>query len=146
MEQLDPGLRREVAGAPVARLATVRPDGRPHVVPITFALDGDVIVTAVDHKPKTTTSLQRLRNIDANPVASVLVDHYDDDWSRLWWARGDGRARILVEGAERERAVERLVDKYVPYRDRPPRGPVIEVQVDRWAWWSAGDGPLPSDR
>ncbi|HEX2063319.1 MAG TPA: TIGR03668 family PPOX class F420-dependent oxidoreductase [Acidimicrobiales bacterium] len=142
MEQLDPELRHEVAEAPVARLATVRPDGRPHVVPITFALDGDVIVTAVDHKPKTTTSLQRLRNIDAHPVASVVVDHYEDDWSRLWWVRGDGTARIVTEGPERERAVERLVDKYSPYRQNPPLGPVIRVDVDRWASWSAG-GALP---
>ena len=136
MEQLDRELRQRVARARVARLATVRPDGRPHVVPITFALEGDAVVTAIDHKPKTTMSLQRLRNIEARPVASVLVDHYDDDWSRLWWARGDGEARILSEGAERERAVERLVEKYEPYVDSRPRGPVIVVAVSRWSWWS----------
>ncbi len=137
MEELDAELRRRVTQAPVARLATVRPDGRPHVVPITFALDGETIVTAIDHKPKTTTSLQRLRNIDAHPVASVVVDHYDEDWSRLWWVRGDGAARIVPDGPGRERAVERLVDKYLPYRDRPPEGPVIAVTVERWASWSA---------
>ncbi len=137
MEQLVPELRERVARARVARLATVRPDGQPHVVPITFALEGDTVVTAVDHKPKTTTSLQRLRNVEARPVASVLVDHYDDDWSRLWWVRGDGDVRILSEGAERERAVERLVEKYEAYRDSPPRGPAIVVAVSRWSSWSA---------
>jgi PPOX class probable F420-dependent enzyme len=114
----------------------VRPDGHPHVVAITFALLGDAVVTAIDHKPKTTTSLQRLRNIEARPVASVLVDHYEHDWSRLWWVRGDGAARVVAEGQEREQAVERLVEKYGPYRDSPPGGPVIVVTVSRWASWS----------
>jgi PPOX class probable F420-dependent enzyme len=136
MEELDAELRRRLEGAAVARLATVRPDGDPHVVPITFAVDGDRVVTAVDHKPKTTTSLQRLRNIEARPVASVLVDHYEDDWSRLWWVRGDGAARIVTGGDEREQAVERLVAKYDQYREAPPRGPVIVVSVRRWAVWA----------
>ena len=134
---LDPGLRERARRAPVARLATVRPDGRPHIVPITFALDGDTIVTAIDQKPKTTTSLQRLRNIEAHPVASVVIDHYEDDWSRLWWVRGDGTARIVREGAAREQAVERLADKYLPYRQSAPQGPLIVVIVDRWTSWSA---------
>ena len=136
MEQLDAELRERVAQAPVARLATVRPDGHPHLVPVTFALFGDAVVTAIDHKPKTTTSLQRLRNIEARPVASVLVDHYEHDWSRLWWVRGDGVARVVAEGRERERAVEWLVEKYDPYRDSTPGGPVIWVTVSRWASWS----------
>ncbi len=123
--------------ARVARLATVRPDAHPHVVPITFALDGDTVVTVIDHKPKTTMSLQRLENIEARPVASVIVDHYDDDWSRLWWVRGDGGARIVFEGTAREQAIERLAAKYPPYRESPPRGPVIVVSVDHWASWSA---------
>ncbi|HEX2275077.1 MAG TPA: TIGR03668 family PPOX class F420-dependent oxidoreductase [Acidimicrobiales bacterium] len=136
MEELEPELRRRVERAPVARLATVRPDGHPHVVPITFALDAGTVVTAIDHKPKTTTSLQRLRNVEARPVASVLVDHYDEDWSRLWWVRGDGSARVVTGGAEREQAVERLVAKYEQYREAPPQGPVIVVSVARWAAWS----------
>ncbi len=136
MGVLDPDLHRRVVAAPVARLATVRPDGRPHVVPITFAVDGDTIVTAIDHKPKTTTSLQRLRNIEARAVASVIVDHYDDDWSRLWWVRADGRAQILELGDAREEAVERLVAKYPQYSDTRPRGPVIVVTVENWASWS----------
>ena len=126
-----------MAEARVARLATVRPDGRPHVVPVTFVFDGTTIVTAIDHKPKTTTSLQRLRNIEANPVASVLVDHYDDDWSRLWWLRADGSVRVVPDGAAWREAIERLTAKYSPYREDPPDGPVIVVTVDRWSSWSA---------
>ncbi|MBW3641591.1 MAG: TIGR03668 family PPOX class F420-dependent oxidoreductase [Actinobacteria bacterium] len=133
---LDPGLRERVARARVARLATLRPDGHPHIVPITFAVEHDVIVTAIDHKPKTTADLQRLKNIEAHPVASVLVDHYEDDWSRLWWVRGDGRAGIAAEGIARERAIEQLAHKYDPYLDSPPRGPVIVVTVRRWTSWS----------
>ncbi|MCA1674649.1 MAG: TIGR03668 family PPOX class F420-dependent oxidoreductase, partial [Actinobacteria bacterium] len=95
---LDPGVRERATRAPVARLATVRPDGLPHVVPVTFALDHDTLVTAIDQKPKTTTSLQRLKNIEAHPFASVIIDHYEDDWSRLWWVRGDGTARVVPQG------------------------------------------------
>lgn len=135
MDGLDPDLHQRVVAARVARLATVRPDGIPHVVPVTFALDGWSIVTAVDHKPKGTTALQRLRNIDANPAVSVLVDHYDDDWTRLWWARADGTARV-VAAPDAPNAVELLVAKYTPYRHRPPQGPVIVVTVDRWAAWT----------
>jgi len=130
-------LRHRAAACPVARLATVRPDGRPHVVAVTFDLDGHSIVTAVDHKPKRTARLQRLRNLEANPAASVLVDHYDDDWGALWWLRGDGAAAVHVDGPRHQAAVARLVAKYGPYRDRPPRGPVIEVTVARWVGWSA---------
>ena len=137
MGHLDPDLRQRLEGARVARLATVRPDARPHIVPITFALDGDAIVTAVDHKPKSTTSLQRLRNIQASPVASVLIDHYEEDWSHLWWVRADGTARVVSEGAVRDQAVGWLVDKYAHYRERPPSGPLIVVVVERWTAWSA---------
>ncbi|MFN2556191.1 MAG: TIGR03668 family PPOX class F420-dependent oxidoreductase [Nitriliruptorales bacterium] len=136
-EPLDEELRRRVAEAQVARLATVRPDGRPHLVPVTYALDGDTIVTAIDHKPKTTTALQRLKNIEAHPVASAIVDHYEDDWSQLWWVRGDGTASVVHEGVIRDRAVSQLVEKYAPYQDNPPQGPVIVVTVGRWASWSA---------
>ena len=134
---LDPSQRKQVARARVARLASVRPDGRPHVVPITFALDGDTIVTIIDQKPKTTTSLQRLRNIAGQPAVSVIVDHYDDDWARLWWVRADGTARIETDGDDRDRAIVTLADKYAPYRDDPPEGPAIIVAVDQWTSWSA---------
>ncbi len=136
MGHLDSAMRDRVTGAPVARLATVRPDGHPHIVPITFALSGDTVMTAVDHKPKTTSRLQRLRNIRARPVASVLVDYYDDDWTRLWWVRGDGTASIVQEGVERDQAVTLLVAKYPPYRERPPEGPVIVIVVASWTSWS----------
>lgn len=137
MALLLPHQRERVGQARVARLATVRPGGLPHLVPVTFALDGDRVVTGIDHKPKTTSSLQRLRNVRANPAASVLVDHYDDDWDRLWWVRGDGTARILETGSERDEAVDLLVDKYEPYRERRPGGPVIVLTIDRWTSWSA---------
>lgn len=146
MSRLDPDLRQRVADARIARLATVRPDGHPHIVPITYAVpisfvlegeDGDRIVTAVDQKPKSTTSLQRLRNIRAHPSVSVLVDEYDDDWSRLWWARADGTAAILDDGPGRDRAIELLTEKYAQYREARPGGPVIVVTVERWSSWSA---------
>lgn len=136
MDELDPEMRRLVVAARVARLATVRPDASPHIVAMTFAVMGRSIVTAIDHKPKRTTQLQRLRNIEANPAASVLVDHYDDDWARLWWARADGTARI-VAASDATDAVELLVAKYPPYRQRRPEGPVIVVTIDRWRAWAA---------
>src|SRR5712691_6011718 len=88
-------IRHRLKTASVARLATVGPDGRPHIVPITFASADGVLFFAVDQKPKRTRNLQRLRNIAANPAVSVLVDHYDDDWFSLWWVRVDGTARIV---------------------------------------------------
>jgi PPOX class probable F420-dependent enzyme len=123
--------------APVARLATVRPDGRPHIVPITFALTGESLVTAVDRKPKRTTDLQRLRNIAAHPQVSVLVDGYDDDWSQLWWVRLDGPAGVIVGGSERTAALAALLSKYPQYRTTTPDGPVIAITVTNWTGWSA---------
>jgi PPOX class probable F420-dependent enzyme len=132
--------RRRVrfSAAQIARLATTRPDGGPHLVPITFALDGDRIVSAIDHKPKSTTDLQRLRNIEANPAVSVLADHYEEDWSRLWWVRADGTAVIHEPGGDEVDAAVRLLEtKYAAYRAQPPRGPVIVISVERWASWQA---------
>ena len=127
--------------ARVAHLATASADGRPHVVPITFArLDDATLVTAVDHKPKRTTALRRLANVAVNPAVAVLVDHYSDDWSRLWWARADGRARVVTHDsapAEHAAAVRRLALRYEQYRQRPPRGPVIVIAVSRWSGWAA---------
>ena len=116
----------------------MRPDGRPHVVVCCFVLDGDVAYSAVDAKPKTTTDLQRLRNVAVNDGASLLVDHYDEDWRRLWWVRADGRARVVPVGPERERALGLLVDKYAQYREQPPAGPVLAVDVLHWCSWPAG--------
>lgn len=126
-----------LAGARVARLATVRPDGGPHVVPVTFAIVGDNIVTAVDHKPKTTRDLQRLANIEANRFASILVDHYDEDWERLWWVRVDGPASIHQGGEVYEEGIEALLDKYTQYAQRAPDGPLIAVNQDRVVSWES---------
>ena len=118
---------------PVARLATVGADGRPHVVPICFAVKGDTLYTAVDEKPKRTRRLKRLANIEANPRVEVLIDHYEDDWSRLWWVRLRGPARIVDD----RRAVELLAAKYPQYRERPPAGPVIAVTIEERTEWTS---------
>jgi PPOX class probable F420-dependent enzyme len=129
--------RARLSAARVGRLATVRPDGRPHVVACCFAVQGDRLWTAVDAKPKTTTRLQRLDNVRAHPWASLLADHYEEDWDELWWVRADGPAAVLVEGAEHEAAVAALVAKYPQYAVAAPAGPVIRVVVQRWVGWSA---------
>ena len=126
------------ASARVARLATSGPDG-PHVVPISFAVAGDVIYHAVDHKPKRTTALKRLDNLRADPRASVLVDHYDEDWEQLWWERADGVASILAPG--HAEALAALQAKYPQYAERPPEGPVVSIKVSRWSAWSAAAPP-----
>ncbi len=132
-------IRRRVAAARVARLATVDPAGQPHLVPICFVLDGDVLYSAVDEKPKRSPRLKRLANVRANPAATVLVDAYDEDWSRLWWVRLDGRARVLEERAERERALALLAGKYPQYRAQRPRGPVLALTIGGWRSWAAAD-------
>jgi PPOX class probable F420-dependent enzyme len=128
--------RKRFATSPVARLATISAQTRPHLVPIVFVVSGEVIYTSVDAKPKTTTALRRLANIAANPAVTVLVDRYGDDWTQLWWARGDGDARI-AEGAEAEAAIRRLTARYPQYERQPPPGPVIAIDVARWSGWSA---------
>lgn len=117
--------------ARVARLATVSGVGAPHIVPVVFAVVGDRIITAVDHKPKSTTSLRRLDNIAMNPFVSVLVDEYDDDWNQLWWARADGWAAVHDSFD-----VQPLVDKYEQYRDVRPSGQVVVIDIDHWSAWS----------
>lgn len=131
-------MRHRLGAAPVAYLASVRPEGPPHVVPITLALARDVIYTAVDHKPKTTRALQRLDNVRANPMVSILADEYSDHWSGLWWVRADGQAEVHDQGPEWERGIQHLRAKYEQYRAEPPEGPVIAVAVSRWAGWEAG--------
>ena len=130
--------RSLVARTRVAHLATTRPDGGPHVVPITFALVGEAVVTVVDHKPKRTIRLQRLVNVATNPRASVLVDYYDDDWSKLWWVRLDGVAEVVRHEPRRTTELAPLVAKYPQYRESPPRGPVIVMTVRSATSWSAG--------
>ncbi|WP_405820465.1 TIGR03668 family PPOX class F420-dependent oxidoreductase [Streptomyces sp. NBC_01390] len=126
--------------SPVARLATADAQGVPHVVPVTFVVLKDTLYFAVDHKPKSTWNLRRLRNIRANPPVTALVDHYDENWARLWWARADGRGEVLEDGEERLHAVESLCgkyDQYGQYGDSPPQGPVIAVRVERWSGWAS---------
>jgi PPOX class probable F420-dependent enzyme len=130
--------RRRFAAARIARLATASPDGRPHLVPMVFALVGDTVYSAVDHKPKRTTALRRMENIAANPAVAVLVDAYAEDWTQLWWARAEGTGRILppAGAGEAAQAVAALVARYAPYAERPPEGPVIAIDVQRWTGWT----------
>ncbi len=125
------------ASAPVARLATVAADGAPHLVPVCFALIGDTVYTAVDGKPKRTSSLARLANIASEPRVALLADHYDDDWTRLWWARADGDARVVTDTDERAQAVANLAAVYPQYTSDPPPGAVIRVAVGRFSGWRA---------
>ena len=129
-------MRQRVAAARVGRLATVTPEGAPHLVPCCFTLVGDALVTAVDGKPKATTALRRLANVRAHPSVTLLVDHYDDaDWSRLWWVRVDGTARVVTDGPEREAALDALAAKYAQYRALRPPGAVIVVERLTWRGW-----------
>lgn len=129
------------AGAPVAMLATAGLDAVPHVVPVVFAIPGhrnDILYTAIDAKPKSTQRLRRLVNIEHNPVVSLLVDHYDDDWSQLWWVRADGVARIHHSGVEMATGYTLLRAKYRQYQRVELDGPVITVEIRRWASWHGG--------
>jgi PPOX class probable F420-dependent enzyme len=123
---------RRLAEARVGRLATASAAGRPHVVPVCFALAGDRIYTAVDAKPKATRALARLDNVRATGRASLLVDHYEEDWSRLWWVRVDGPAEVLESAAV---ALDALAAKYEQYRANRPGGPVIAITAERWRSW-----------
>lgn len=130
-------MRERVHDARVGRLATLGADGRPELVPICFALDGDTLYSAVDEKPKRSKRLKRLENIRRRSDVAVIVDHYEEDWTRLWWVRVEGRATVLDEGAEREHGLGLLRGKYEQYRSQPPTGPVIVVSVSRWRGWLA---------
>jgi PPOX class probable F420-dependent enzyme len=132
--------------SPVARLATVTPDGVPHLVPVVFAVDWDTqadpagtatVYTAVDGKPKTTQQLRRLTNIESNPAASVLVDHYADDWTQLWWVRADGVATVHRDGAAMQARYQALRAKYAQYQSVSLDGPVVAITVRRWSSWHA---------
>jgi PPOX class probable F420-dependent enzyme len=131
----DPIVRERVAAARVARLATLDPDGRAHLVPIVFVLDGDTLYTAVDAKPKRSRRLRRIENARERPDVTVLVDHYQDDWSALWWVRLRGRARVLESGEEAERALDLLTSKYEQYTHERPAPPVLAINVTEWRAW-----------
>ena len=130
--------RERFARARSARLASVRPNGAPHLVPVCFALVGDTVVSAIDSKPKRTGRLQRIENIAREPRVALVADHYEDaDWQRLWWVRADGVARVLSAGSdEAEAAVDQLARRYAQYRETRPSGPVLAVEVERWSGWS----------
>jgi len=132
--------RARLTAARVARLATTGADGQPHLVPVTFAVDGDLIYVAVDHKPKTTANLRRLRNIRENPRVAVLADHYAPDWDTLWWVRVDGRASVTAADDAMRRPLDLLAARYEQYRDRRPGGPVIVIRAQRWTGWSGSAG------
>jgi PPOX class probable F420-dependent enzyme len=129
--------RRRLTGSRHARLATVSEDGKPHVVPIVFAVDGDMLYFAVDSKPKRTSNLKRLKNIAANPAVAVLADHSDDDWTKLWWVRVDGTARIVTDEADAQRAIDLLTQRYRQYETERPGGPVVAIHINRLTGWSA---------
>jgi len=131
--------RRRFAGSRVARLATADAAGQPHLVPVVFVVIGDRIYSAVDAKPKSTTDLRRLANARANPRVSLLTDHYaDDEWEALWWARADGEARVLrPDDPEAAAAVIALAKRYPQYREHPPTGPVLAIDVRTWRGWAA---------
>ncbi|EUA13535.1 pyridoxamine 5'-phosphate oxidase family protein [Mycobacterium kansasii 732] len=133
MGEFDP--KAAFTQSPVARLATITPAGTPHLVPVVFAVDRDLIFTAVDAKPKTTRRLQRLTNIESTPHVSLLVDHYDDDWAQLWWVRADGVAAIHHDGAAMHTGYRLLRTKYPQYQSIPLDGPVVTVSVRRWSSW-----------
>jgi PPOX class probable F420-dependent enzyme len=126
---------RLLGAARVARLATVTPQGAPHLVPVTFAVHDGTLYTAVDAKPKTTRSLRRLANIRLNPAVAILADHYEDDWAALWWVRADGSASVIDDPAGLAEPVALLAERYRQYRDLPPAGPVIAVVIERLVGW-----------
>jgi PPOX class probable F420-dependent enzyme len=136
---LDPDeARRRFASGRVARMGTTGPDGRPHLVPIVFAVDGDVVYSIVDPKPKKSPQLKRLSNIASNPRITLLVDHYEEDWRALWWVRADGVASVVEDGPERDRTIELLTAKYEQYAEWGPTmfGDAVVMRVDRWSSWS----------
>jgi PPOX class probable F420-dependent enzyme len=163
------------AAARVARLATVDAAARPHLVPVTFVLDGgdggggggpvDRVWFAIDAKPKRTQQLRRLRNIEANPQVSLLVDEYDEDWERLWWVRADGQAHVYVASADvdpaaaapasadsasaahqRARIHDLLRAKYPQYAAVDvSHGPLVEIAVERWTGWQFSAKTLSAD-
>ena len=119
-----------MADSRVARLATLDADGRPHLVPIAFILVGETIYSAVDAKPKRSRTLRRIENARRRPDVTVLVDYYDDDWTRLWGVRLRGRARVLEAGHEPPHALPLLAAKDEQYHQAVPGGPVLAMDIE----------------
>lgn len=155
MPSLSPAaMRRLVEAARVARLATVDAAGRPHLVPVCFVLDsqgdsergggengaggnGDRVHIAVDHKPKRSAELRRTANLQATGHACLLVDHYDEDWSQLWWVRLDGHGEQVRDPVQASRAIDALAAKYPQYREHRPDGPVLTIEIAAYRGWAA---------
>ncbi len=132
--------------ARVGHLATADESGVPHVIPVCFAVDGDHIYSVLDQKPKRTglTRLRRVRNILSNPQATLVADHYEEDWSRLWYVMISGRAELLLEGEERSAAILVLRAKYPQYRDMDiDENPVIKITVERVIAWGGSESSQP---
>ena len=132
--------RQFVASMRVARLATADASGAPHVVPVCYALIGDNLYVTIDEKPKRSgvRAMKRLRNIDENPDVAVVVDRYEEDWTRLAWVMLRGRAEILDAGDEHDRAQSALRERYPQYRAmRLEPLPVIAMRIDRVNSWGA---------
>jgi PPOX class probable F420-dependent enzyme len=127
-----------LADSRVARLGLVDDDGAPRVLPVTYAIDGQSLVTAVDQKPKRRRGeqLARVRWLRARPTAALTVDHYDDDWSALAWVQALGTVRV-VDAASAPEAMAALAQRYEPYRSDPPAGPLLVLEPDRLLWWHA---------
>ena len=135
MEETPAWVTEALRDARVARLGTVDAAGAVRLVPVCLAVVDGWIVGAVDHKPKRTGQLRRLDDMEASGAATVLVDHYAEDWSQLWWVRVRGRAEVLASGVEREAALDALVAKYEQYRAHRPEGSVWRIAIDEVRWW-----------
>ena len=139
-------VRDRIDAARSAHFATASAGAEPHLIPVVFALSGTAAYIAIDEKPKTTTRIRRLRNIEENPQAALLIDHYDDDWSQLWWIMLRGRADILLpdtwDANEARDARSALRSRYPQYaaqalEDRP----LIRLTIEKVTHWSAS--PMP---
>ena len=143
MAQLSEAQARWLADSPVGRLATASASGAPHVIPVCYAFDGQVIYSVLDQKPKSAplTRLRRVRNIQANSQVSLVVDHYEDDWNRLAYLLVIGRAEVLLpevlsDEDERAGAVRLLREKYHQYRAMDvDANPVIKIVPERIVSW-----------
>ena len=124
----------------VARLALLDADGRPRVLPVTFALAEGAIWSVIDDKPKRTPEPARVRWLRRRPHAALLLDVYDDDWSRLAWLQLLGEITVIEIDAA-PAAAEALAARYVPYAEQPPPGPLLRLEVSRALHWRADEWP-----
>jgi PPOX class probable F420-dependent enzyme len=134
MEQ--PWMHHKVAEARAARVGTVDEHGRVHLVPVTFVVDAGTWYSPSDAGPRLA---KRMRNLRADPRVTVLIDSYDEDWSRVWWVRLRGRGRVVGSGSEREHARGLLREKYPQFAAAPSdegAGPVMAVDVEEWSGWA----------